>query len=597
MRSQTIRSDQLLTRDLGTPLDVRDATPRPATFDAAARSIEAIIASNAPVPRQDTRGAFVEVLDPTGLDIAASRGASVLDSHRQGGLDAVLGTLDDIRIEGGQVIGLIRFSSRPEIAPIIDDVRTGVISHLSVGYQVSAWRDGTNANGMRTRTATRWVIKEASFVPVPADGTARTRHDARSEARNETQRLIHAMGARAGIGPELVSDLITRGASIEEARSQILFELQCRSAAQVVQSAHNRSSFDDPANRVRAFGEALFARATPSHRPSPMAQAYVGLTIPEIARECLSRAGLPTYGMGSAQVIERALHTTSDFALILADTVGRTLRQSYDSATSAVRQLAREASAPDFRTRHRLMLDSSGMTLEKVSEAGEFKSGTMSESEETYKLDTFGRVFGISRQALVNDDIGAFTDLTRRLGQAAANFEAQFLVDLLISNAGLGPVMSDGAKLFDAAHGNMPTNGGAPSETTLSAARLAMRRQRGPDGGLIIVEPAFVLVPPEMETSTEKLLTQIRAIQVSDVNVFAQLRLVVEPRLTDAKRWYVVASPDRVDGLEYSYLAGQPGPQVESRVGFEVDGVQIKVRVDFGAGAIDHRGWYSDAGE
>ena len=100
----------------------------------------------------------------------------------------------------------------------------------------------------------------------------------------------------------------------------------------------------------------------------------------------------------------------------------------------------------------------------------------------------------------------AFTDLTRRLGQASAAFEAQFLVDLLIAQAGLGPNMSDDNPLFDAAHGNVSGSGAAPSETTLSAARLAMRQQTGPSGGLISVTPRFVLIPPAMETATEKLL-------------------------------------------------------------------------------------------
>jgi hypothetical protein len=65
-----------------------------------------------------------------------------LDSHNRSGLDAVLGTLDDIRIEGDNVIGVIRFSTRPELAPIVDDVRSGVIRHLSVGYEVAAFRTG-----------------------------------------------------------------------------------------------------------------------------------------------------------------------------------------------------------------------------------------------------------------------------------------------------------------------------------------------------------------------------------------------------------------------------------------------------------------------
>jgi len=573
--------DHLLTRDLGSQLEVRDATPRPSSFDASARTVEAVIASSAPVQRQG----FLEILDPAGLDLAASRGASVLDSHQQGGLDNVLGTLDSVRIDGSEVIGLIRFSTRPEIAPLIDDVRSGVIQHLSVGYQVAQWRDGTDANGNKTRTAVKWTIRECSFVAVPADRNAHTRNA-----------QIRELAARAGCA-NVADALIARGASIEAARSEILFELQVRSAANVVQTAHNRGTLDDPANRARAVGEALFARVEPSHRVSAIAAPFCNLTIPEIARDCLNRAGVVTQGLGGVALIDRALHTTSDFQLILADTVGRTLRQSYDSATSAVRRLARETTAPDFRAKHRLMLDSSGMTLEKVTETGEFKSGTMSEAEETYALDSFGRIFGISRKALVNDDLATFADLTRRLGQAAANFEAQSLVDLLVANSGLGPKMSDGKYLFDSTHGNKSGSGAAPDETTLSAARLAMRRQTGPSGGLIVVNPVFVLVPPEMETSTQKVLTAIRPVIVDDVNVFSNLTLICEPRLTDATRWYVTADPAAMDGLEFAYLAGQPGPQVETKVGFEVDGLQVKVRLDFGAGFVDHRGWYSNAGK
>ena len=181
----------LLTRDNPAALVTRDATPRPTTFNAAERTIEAVIASANPVPRQDARGGFHEILDPAGLDVAGSRGASVLDSHNRAGLDAVLGTLDDVRIVGDQVIGTIRFSSRPEIDPIVADVRSGVIRHLSVGYEVAEWRDGTGGGG-RTRTAVRWTIREASFVSVPADRSARTR----SEPPPTTNRQIRDQRGR-----------------------------------------------------------------------------------------------------------------------------------------------------------------------------------------------------------------------------------------------------------------------------------------------------------------------------------------------------------------------------------------------------------------
>ena len=243
------------------------------------------------------------------------------------------------------------------------------------------------------------------------------------------------------------------------------------------------------------------------------------------------------------------------------------------------------------------MLDAGGFTLEKVNEHGEFKTGSLAEAGESYAVDSFGKIFGITRKALVNDDISAFADLSRRLGQAAAVFEAQFLVNMLLAQAGLGPDMSDGNPLFDATHGNVSGSGAAPSETTLTAARLAMRRQTGPRRRLDLGDAAFRAGAARYRNGkTEKQLTQIQAVTIDNVNPFARLTLVVEPRLTDAKRWYVVADPAEIDGLEFAYLAGAPGPQIESEAGFRIDGVEIKIRLDYGAAFIDWRGWYTNAG-
>jgi hypothetical protein len=85
--------------------------------------------------------------------------------------------------------------------------------------------------------------------------------------------------------------------------------------------------------------------------------------------------------------------------------------------------------------------------------------------------------------------------------------------------------------------------------------------------------------------------------KAADVNPFAgALGLVVEPRLSSATRWYVTADPAEIDGLEYAYLSGNEGPQVESRSGWDVDGVEVRVILDFGAGFVDHRGWFMNAG-
>jgi hypothetical protein len=157
--------------------------------------------------------------------------------------------------------------------------------------------------------------------------------------------------------------------------------------------------------------------------------------------------------------------------------------------------------------------------------------------------------------------------------------------------------MDDGKRLFHTDHGNLASSGAALSETTLDAARLAMRRQKGLTGSPVNVAPRFLLVPPELETDAEKLLAQLQPIKTEDVNPFGgKLELLVEARLTDAYRWYVVGDPAVIEGLEYAYLQGSEGPQTETRAGFEVDGMEFKVRLDFGAAFLDHRGWYTNAG-
>jgi hypothetical protein len=35
----------------------------------------------------------------------------------------------------------------------------------------------------------------------------------------------------------------------------------------------------------------------------------------------------------------------------------------------------------------------------------------MAEAKESYAIDSYGRIFGITRKALINDDLGAFTDI------------------------------------------------------------------------------------------------------------------------------------------------------------------------------------------
>jgi phage head maturation protease len=593
----------------------RRAALAPATADPEARPVEVVWSTGAPVRRRDMAGPYIERLSlaPEAVDLSRLEGASVLDAHRQTAVRDVLGSVRSAAVEGKRGTALIQFSARPEVEPVWQDVMAGILRHVSVGYSVEDWAE-TTENGARVLTAVRWTPHEISLVPTPADPGAHIRMETEmtdtttttappevptTETRAEANAEIRSIARIAGLDQSWIDSQIDGGADPDSAR-RAAFDALAKRSAPPIRTEQVRvemgDSQDDPALRARQMGEALYARINPRHELSDPARRYAYATPVDMAKELLALRGESTMALSPASLVTRALHTTSDFPTILGDTVGRVLRDAYQAAPSGIRRLGRQTTARDFRAVNKIMLGEAPL-LEKLNEHGEIKAGTMAEAREAYKVETWARKIGITRQVLVNDDLGAFADLARRMGQAAAETEARILVTLLEAGSGNGPTLSDGKTLFHADHGNKAGTGAVISDATLSAARLALRTQKGIEDRTIRVTPRNLLVPPALETTAEKWLASIAPATAADVNPFSgSLSLVVEPRLSSATRWYVTADPGEIDGLEFAYLSGAEGPQVESRSGWDVDGVEIRVILDFGAGFIDHRGWFMNAG-
>jgi len=614
----------------------RRATLAPTTADPEARTVEVVWSTGAPVRRRDIAGQYIERLSlaPEAVDLSRLEGASVLDAHRQTAVRDVLGSVRSAAVDGKRGTALIQFSARPEVEPVWQDVLAGILRHVSVGYSVEEWSE-TTENGARVLTAVRWTPHEISLVPTPADPGAHIRMETEmtdttttsaaaqtrnscvdtdnaggriatsvaagnsSQTRAEANAEIRSIARIAGLDQTWIDGQIDGGADPDTAR-RAAFEALANRSAPAIRTEQVRvemgESQDEPALRARQMGEALYARINPRHELSEPARRYAYSTPVDMAKELLTLRGESIMALSPASLVTRALHTTSDFPIILGDTVGRVLRDAYQAAPSGIRRLGRQTTARDFRAVNKIMLGEAPL-LEKLNEHGEIKAGTMAEAREAYKVETWARKIGITRQVLVNDDLGAFADLARRMGQAAAETEARILVTLLEAGSGNGPTLSDGKTLFHADHGNKAGTGAAISDATLSAARLALRTQKGIEDRTIRVTPRNLLVPPALETTAEKWLASIAPATAADVNPFSgSLSLVVEPRLSSATRWYVTAEPGEIDGLEFAYLSGAEGPQVESRSGWDVDGVEIRVILDFGAGFIDHRGWFMNAG-
>lgn len=351
-----------------------------------------------------------------------------------------------------------------------------------------------------------------------------------------------------------------------------------------------------PDSRRARMADGLYAKLNPDHVPT-MGREIAAMSLGEIAVMAMDGSSNGVRFGGKKQAVMDALHSTSDFSTVLGNTVGRRLMDHYEAAESGLKSVSREISAPDFRQVHGVRLSGS-IELEKVNEGGEFKYGTLDEGSGLMKLHTYGKTVGVSRQVIVNDDIGAFENIARIQGEGASLAEGKILAGLLAANGGTGPVQQDGIALFHADHNNIAATGSALDVNSLGAARLALRRQKGLSGEAINVVPVFLIVPPELETLAEKLLAEITAHDVNDVNPFAgKLTLIVDAHLTSPTQWYVSARPGQPDGLQHAYLDGAKGPQFFTQEGFHSDGMQFKVRLDFGANFVDHRAWYMNPGE
>jgi Mu-like prophage major head subunit gpT len=284
---------------------------------------------------------------------------------------------------------------------------------------------------------------------------------------------------------------------------------------------------------------------------------------------------------------------------LLVQSGRRQLMDAYTASQSRLKPACRRSEVSDFRTKSAVRLGEAPKLL-LVPETGSVTTAGRAEAHEFYRAYTYARIFAITREALVNDDLGAFAGFTRDWGIAAASLEADVLANLLYGPSGVGPAMVDTLALFHSSHGNLAGAGATISDTTLSSARLAPRTMKGVDGvTLIEVAPRFLVVPAAIETTAEKYLASLYPSAAGSVNPFAQkLELIVEPRL-DAKSataWYVFGDPALAPVIEYACLGSAPGPQVDMQNGWAVLGAEFRCVLAFGAGVVDYRGAYRNPG-
>lgn len=340
---------------------------------------------------------------------------------------------------------------------------------------------------------------------------------------------------------------------------------------------------------------------------------FSGRRLFEVARMSLELSGsrnsyrddMAMIGAAMQPVIMAGAMSSSDFVNILANVAHKSMLKGYTEADETFAKWTSTGVLSDFKTVSRVDL---GLfpNLEKVEEGAEYNYAKVSDRGVMLALATYGKMFAITRQAIINDDLNAFTKIPLKMGRASHRTVGNLVYALLTANAN----MPDGQPLFSAAHKNIGTGAGsalaatAAGVTALDAARSAMGRQVDPDNiaTALNIRPKYLLAPITLQGAAHQLMasqTEPGQNNAALANKVANLaEVITDGRLDNASvaSWYLAADPAYNDTIEVSYLNGVQTPTLEQREGWNVDGVEFKVRHDAGVNLLDSKGLYKGVG-
>jgi len=572
------------------------------------RTARVVWYSGAPVQRSDFGGAYELQfsMEPGAVRLdRLNNGAPLLRAHNDDDLGAVIGVVTRAWLDRGRGLATVRFSRRSDVDSIWQDVQDGVIRNASMGVVIHAKRELPSKDGVRRYLVTDWEPLEISLVPIPADpgagfkasigGDKRMSDQTTTQQQQTNAQAIRRIVLAAKLPESFADGLVAAGASLEQARKAIFDKLASDYERAPTRSHAAVVTRDYREGLVERMSEALACRYT-AKQPSEGAREWMSVPLHELARECLAASGRHVTTRQPGRIIELAM-TTEDFPNLLKGTGERILLDAYQTAQSGIKRICRIGTAQSFREQQRLRVGEAPALLQ-VAEGGEITYGSMEEAKATFRIATYARIVALTKQALTNDDLGAFADLNRAFGIAAASSENKLIVDTI----GLNANAYDGTPLFHANHGNLAGTGGAISIATLDAGSAAMMRQKGLDNATVLNIPPLYLVVPVSKRVTAFQFTNPSNIVVSkqaDLNPFAgQLEVITDAMLDDysATAWYLFAEPSRSPVLEFAYLEGAQGPSVDTRQGWNVDGMEFRCRLYCGVGVLDWRGAYRNDG-
>lgn len=584
---------------------------------------------------------YDEVLDVNGAN--AERLNTFFKDHLRN-VDSAIGKISNVRVDGGQVIGDVTFGSDDGSQTIFRKYAEGILTDVSIGYQINEYRVDTGSENERdVVTVTDYDVFEVSAVGVGFDSGAKKRENnndgdflmpkemlerlkkleamtERSEAQSkELNELREAVRKHDDANAE---QLRTKVADLEAQNKEMARQRDLESVAKTygADEALLKEYREDTTKTVDGFTRAILDAKMAEQPTVSVGVSENGGNAVEMRKAIedaiairtgaiianphadvdmfrhatlsdMAKAVTGVSGYDRNAIAERAM-VSGEFPLLLLNAGNRTLESEFDAVETTYARWVKQVDVPDFRIQSDIVAGHGGR-LDKTLENGDLKEQKLSEAQEQWKIETFGNKFSLTREMIVNDDLGAFQNMLALFGEKSAITANGLAYDILRGAGDYASYkMADGKAIFHADHANKADV--VFSADALSAGRVAMRKHKGIDKKTPLnITPTFLFVSADNEELARKIVYSTASIDDNKntgvINPHQNsVEIIVDAELQGAE-WYLASNRRTV---KMGFLQGANRRPILKMNDSSIAKTTFEGVFDIGVMAEDYRGMY-----
>ncbi len=566
---------------------------------------------------------YEELLDVNGAN--TDRLGTFFKDHDRS-VDSAIGKVTNTRVEGTALVGDVTFGTDDASQAIHRKYTEGILTDVSVGYEINTYSVEEREGQPDLVTVTDYSIFELSSVGVGFDAGAKKRNkegdntmavkdttpevatrdfeaelaekrdaEVRLKAENDAmikenlelkrQAEVRSIGTENKASVELVERaLADSGITIEKFLREVLAEIEAATKVTVI-------GVPDEAEMKRELSNAVTVKL--GGTADLVGNEFRGASLLDLGRKLTGYNGFDRLELAQRMMV------STDFPKLLIESGNRVLEQEWEGQNLTYKAWVKEVDLPDFRINTDITAPNAGGRLDKITEGGELQEKYLGEHFEQWKLSSYGNKFVLTREMLINDDLGAFNNMLSNLIEMAGVTANGNVYDLLTGKGEYaGYTMQDGVAIFNAAHGNN-TATTVLSPDALRQGRLTMRKQLSLNGETPLnLAPTYLICAPELEQAALEILNSTASLE-SEKNAgvvnteYKMVMPIIDAELTSATEWYLASSTRTIKAGYLSGTGRRPLLQTDSssltRTAFE--GV-----FDFGVMAEAYQGLYKGNG-